>query len=116
MKWWILAAVILIVVGWFPLLGLAGVLPLYLGAPLYEIFFGSGSFERTQSTLGDNTWPMLLILTTVWPIFLPISFFLTRRFCCTSNYSKFTFPFFLVCFVLSLSVVGFLGLLLFSRE
>ena len=96
-------------------MGLPGVVPLYLGYPLYELCFGAGSFEQTNATLGDNTWPMFLVLTTVWPILLPLGWLVAGKFSQSPPLHKYKKPFFFGFLLLSLSVVGCLGLLLFSR-
>lgn len=79
MKWWILAAVGIIFVSWFPLVGLPGVIPLYLGAPLYELINGTRSFELDMAQLGDTAWPLAILLATLGPCFLPLSWILARR-------------------------------------
>lgn len=115
-RWWIFAVIALIVLGWFPLLGMPGIIPLYLGYPIYEIFMGSGSFERSSTTLGDNTWPMLLVLSTIWPTLLPVSWLIAGRCYNSPEKKRGRLALFLAVFLLALSLLGFIGLLMFRRE
>lgn len=70
-RWALVSAVLLALIGFFPLLGLPGAL-------LYEKWgavFGALNLEGLLPPLaGDRTWPIAIMVSIGWPWFIPLTY------------------------------------------
>lgn len=74
MKWSIIAAVCIAVLGFIPLMGLPGAAVLEVGQ------FVAGLFGITLRSLkGDAAWPACIYATFFWPISIPIAYYICFR-------------------------------------
>ncbi len=78
MKWPIIIAVCLAVFGFIPGMGIPGALVLCIGQIVLEPIMKLGG-QQVIALSGDRAWPAALLTTLVWPVFIPLSYFLRKR-------------------------------------
>lgn len=71
----IFIAIAIAAFGFFPLLGLPGVLVMYAAKPTTNIIFGSLAWEAWNRQLGDRIWPLAIMLSFIWPVFIPLAYY-----------------------------------------
>jgi len=59
-------------------MGLPGALIILLSKPVIYLLHGPMAFEATQS-MGDKAWPLMLMLSVLWPISIPIAYFICQK-------------------------------------
>ncbi len=74
MKWAILIALGIATLGFIPLMGIPGAIVLTIG----ETFANLLRIEL-RCTSGDRAWPAAILATWIWPISIPLSFFICFR-------------------------------------
>lgn len=75
----IITSIIIAVLGFLPLMGMPGVLMLMLTKPLVRILYGPMAFESFGHSLGDGTWPLMIMLSVLWPISIPVAYILSQK-------------------------------------
>lgn len=74
MKWSIISAVCIAVLGFIPLMGLPGAVVLEIGQ------FFAGFFGITLRALkGDAAWPAAIYATFFWPVTIPLACYIAFR-------------------------------------
>lgn len=76
----ILISVAISVLGFIPLMGLPGGLVFYTSFPFVYLFYGPGAFNAFQLAVGPSMWALALILTLIWPITIPISYWISQKY------------------------------------
>lgn len=71
MFWSIVIAVCIAVFGFIPLMGIPGAIVLSVSELLAKPF----NIELL-CTKGDSAWPAAILATWIWPVFIPVSFYL----------------------------------------
>lgn len=79
MKWSIIIALCLAIFGFIPGMGLPGALVLITGQFVIEPIMQLGG-QKVIALSGDRAWPAALLTTLIWPIFIPLSYWLCNRF------------------------------------
>ncbi len=74
MKWSIIAAVCIAVLGFIPLMGIPGAIVLEIGQ-FFASFFG----VTLQALKGDKAWPAAIYATFFWPPSIPIAYYIAFR-------------------------------------
>jgi len=60
-------------------MGLPGAITLPLSKPFIYLLHGPLAYEAYTQSLGDKSWPLMLLLTVVWPISIPIAYALCQK-------------------------------------
>ena len=67
------------ILGCIPFMGLPGALILPLSKPSVYLLHGPLAFEAATQSLGDKAWPLMIMLTVLWPISIPIAYAVTQK-------------------------------------
>ena len=112
----VLIAAGIAVLGLFPLIGIPGACVLYIGSPVINLFYGTLAFEAWMRTLGSGAWPLAIGLSLIWPITIPIAFFLSNRWLPSLQLFSFQkFSTFLCLVTIGCVVIGVTSVLLSNR-
>jgi len=76
----IIISFLIAALGFFPLMGLPGVLILGLCKPVLYLIYGPMAYEAFTQSLGDKTWPLMMMLSILWPISIPVAYFLCQKY------------------------------------
>ena len=60
-------------------MGMPGIVVLMISKPIINLLYGPMAFEAFESSLGDEAWPLLLMLSILWPISIPIAYGLCQK-------------------------------------
>ena len=85
-----------------PLMGLPGALLIGLSKPFIYLLHGPMAYEAFSQSLGDKTWPLMIMLSVLWPISIPIAYLICQKFLSD-------LPFFSVGYFLPFSLIVLLG-------
>lgn len=75
----VIISILIAVLGFIPLMGIPGALVFMLAKPFVFLSYGPMAFEAFNQSLGDSTWPLMLMLTILWPISIPLAYGLTQK-------------------------------------
>ncbi len=75
----ILISVAIAVLGFMPLMGLPGVLVILFSKPVIFLLHGPMAYEAFTQSIGDKTWPLMLMLSILWPISIPVAYMLCQK-------------------------------------
>ena len=74
-----LISIAIAVLGFIPFMGLPGAFLLPLSKPVIYALHGPMAYEASTQSLGDKTWPLMLMLSVLWPISIPIAYLLCQK-------------------------------------
>lgn len=75
----ILISIAIAVAGFIPLMGIPGAFMFMLAKPIISLLYGPMSAESFEYTLGDGTWPLMIMLSVIWPISIPVAYFISQK-------------------------------------
>ncbi len=75
----ILISIGIAVLGCIPFMGLPGALVILFSKPVIYLLHGPMAYEACTQSLGDKAWPLMLGLTILWPLSIPVAYFLSQK-------------------------------------